>query len=146
MLIDKVSGPVLPRKDPRRWLFLRPLGDRIVLCKEAVNDLARYCNRSPPSWCSDETKGPSQPSRSPEHLPPAPQAMIKGEIRFEYQRAATAGEKPPNVKEVPPPVQRILQQKGYWASKRRIQNSRRTRSSSVSACRPGSDGEQAGKK
>jgi hypothetical protein len=121
VLIDKFGAPVLPRKDPRRWLFLRPLGDRIVLSKEAVNDLARYCNRSPPSWYSDETKGPSQPSRSPEYSPPAPEAMIKVEIRFEYQRAAAAGEKPPNVKEVLSPVQRNLQQKGYWASKRRIQ-------------------------
>jgi hypothetical protein len=74
-----------------------------------------------PLWCSDTTNGLSQRSRPAEHLPPAPDAMIKEEIRFEYQRAAAAGEKPPNVKEVLPPVQRILQQKGCWASKRWIQ-------------------------
>jgi hypothetical protein len=114
VLIDKGSGPVLPRKDPRRW------GDRIVLCKEAMNDLARNCNRSPPSWCSDVTKDPSQPSR-PSQLAPASDAMINEEMRSEYRRANAAVEKPPNVKEVTPPVQLALEQKGRWASKRRIE-------------------------
>jgi hypothetical protein len=83
--IHKAMGRVPVRTHPELWRYLRPLGDWIFLSKEAVNDLARYRNSPPPSWYSDESKGASQPSRSPEELPAAPEAMIKEEIRFEYR-------------------------------------------------------------
>jgi hypothetical protein len=121
LLIDKAKGRVLLPRDPHLWRYLRPLGDRIVLSKEAVHDLARWCNRSPPSWCLDLTKGGSQPSRASQQLAPASEVTIKEAIRAEYHRAQAAREKPPNVKQVPPAVQVILRDKGYWASKRRIE-------------------------
>jgi hypothetical protein len=118
LLID--TGRVLVPRGPHLWRFLRPLGDRIVLSKDAVHDLARWSNRAPPSWC-DVTKGVSQPRGRWRQLPPAPETMIKEEIRSAYHRAAGAGKKPPNVKEVTRPVQLSLEQKGRWASKRRIE-------------------------
>src|SRR6516225_12324384 len=78
LLVDKAKGRVLLPRGPHLWRFLRPLGDRIVLSKEAVHDLAQWCNRAPPSRCH-VTKGGSQPSRPSEQLPPAPVRMIKEE-------------------------------------------------------------------
>jgi hypothetical protein len=54
-------------------------------------------------------------------LRPAPVPMIMDEIAFEYDRAAAAGEKPPNIKEVSRTVQLVLQQKGYRASRSQIE-------------------------
>jgi hypothetical protein len=119
LLID--SGQVLSPKDPELWRYLRPLADRIVLSKEGMHDLALWCNRSPPSCCSDVTKGASQPSRPPGQLAPAPMAMIIETIRSEYDRAEAAGEKPPNIKEVSRAVQPVVEGKGYRASRRQIE-------------------------
>jgi hypothetical protein len=119
LVID--NGQVLSPKDPALWRYLRPLGDRIVLSKEAMHDLALWCNKSPPSCRADGTKGENQPSRQSEHLRRAPEAMIIGQITSEYHRAGTAGEKPPNIKQVSRPVQLALQQKGFRASKRQIE-------------------------
>jgi hypothetical protein len=121
LLLDKVGGRVLSPKDPQLWRYVRPLGDRIVVSKEAVHDLALWCNRTPPSCCADVTKGASQPSRPPGQLAPASEAMIIDDIRSEYHRAEAAGEKPPNIKEVSPPVQVALEHKGYRASGRQIE-------------------------
>ena len=121
LLIDRVSGAVLSPKDRQLWLYVRPLRDHIFVPKRAAHDIAIQCNRSPPSYCADATKGGSQPSRPPEQLPPAPEAVIIAEIRSAYHRAKAAGDKPPNVKEVSPPVQLVLEQKGYRASRRQIE-------------------------
>jgi hypothetical protein len=120
-LFDKVQGRLLSPIDPQLWLYLRALADCIFLSKEAVNDLARRCKRSPPSWCSDVTKGASQPSRPLQELAHASEAMIIGEIRSQYDRAEAAGDKPPNIKEVSQAVQLVLEQTGYRASGRQIQ-------------------------
>jgi hypothetical protein len=117
LLID--GGRVLSPKDPQLWRYLRPLGDRIVLSKDAVHDLALWCNKCPPSCCADATKAGSQPSRP--SMPPAPEAMIIGELRSAYHRAEAAGEKPPNIKEVSRAVQLVLEQKDYRASRRQIE-------------------------
>jgi hypothetical protein len=120
-LFDKVQGRLLSPIDPQLWRYLRSLADCIFLSKEAVNDLARRCNRSPPSWCSDVTKGASQPSRPLQELARASEAMIIAEIRSEYDRAEAAGEKPANIKQVSGAVQFVLEQKGYRASRRQIE-------------------------
>jgi hypothetical protein len=120
-LFDKVQGRLLSPIDPQLWLYLRALADCIFLSKEAVNDLARRCKRSSPSWCSDVTKGASQPSRPQGQPAPAPMAMIIEEIRSAYDRAEATGEKPPNVKEISPVVQHGLRQNGHRASRRQIE-------------------------
>ena len=66
-------------------------------------------------------KGVSEPSRSPEELKPAPDAIINQEIRFVYADADAAGTKRPNIKELPAAVHPLLEQKGFRASGRRIQ-------------------------
>jgi hypothetical protein len=98
------------------------MGEVILLSKEAVLDFARRHKLRPPSWWSDASEGESQPSRSPGQLKPsASTAMINEEIESEYDAAEAAGRKPPNIKELAAPVQLLLEQKGFSASKRRIQ-------------------------
>jgi hypothetical protein len=143
LLIDKVSGRVLSPKDPQLWRYLRPLGDCIFVSKEAVHDLALWCNKSPPSCC-DATKGASQPSRPPGQRAP-PMAMITAEIRSEYDRAEAAGEKPPNIREISRAVRLVLQQKAYRRADCKLKNWRRPRSLNVAAGRPGSDGASCGR-
>ena len=70
---------------------------------------------------SDVTKGVNQPSRSPAQLKPAADATINEKIKFAYDAADNAGRKPPNIKELPAAVQSLLQEKGFWASGRKIQ-------------------------
>ena len=91
------------------------------LSREALLEFARRHKARPPSW-SDASKGEIQPSRSPGQLKPASTAMINEEIRSEYAAANAAGRKPPNIKEVQAPVQLRLEQKGFFASKRRIEH------------------------
>jgi hypothetical protein len=93
LLIDKIGDRVLSPNVRQLYPYVFTLRDHIFVSKEVADNLRVQCNRSPPSGSADGIKGASQPSRPPEHLPPAPEAMIKEEIKFEYQRAATAGEK-----------------------------------------------------
>ena len=53
--------------------------------------------------------------------PPASEAMIDKTIGEVYDEADEAGMKPPNIKEIVEPVQRLLRTKGCEASGRRIQ-------------------------
>jgi hypothetical protein len=46
---------------------------------------------------------------------------FKEAIRAEYRKAEESGNKPPNIKEIVPPVQAALQAEGYKASGKRIQ-------------------------
>jgi hypothetical protein len=121
LIIDKGADRVLSPKDPLVWHYLAPLGDRIYVSKEAVNESARRCKMPPPSWCSDVTIGASSPSQPAGQLSLASPAMITCELRSLYLRAQAENKKPPNVKEAAEAVQRALQQKGRWASKRQIQ-------------------------
>jgi hypothetical protein len=61
----------------------------------------------------------AQHSTSP--LRPAPESEIKDEIRRQYDKADSAKQKPPNVKEIVAPVQTELRIKGLDASGRQIQ-------------------------
>jgi hypothetical protein len=105
-------------------LPFRGMGQRILVAvaKEAVLDFARRHGVPPPSSGSDASRGVSQPSRSPGQLKPASTAMINEEIRSEYAAAKAAGRKEPNIKEVQAPVQLRLKQKGFFASKLRIEH------------------------
>jgi hypothetical protein len=101
-------------------LPFRLMGGRILVAKEAVLDFARRHQLPPPSWSASE--GESQPSRSPGQLKPsASTTMINEVIKSEYDAAEAAGRKPPNIKELAAAVQLLLEQKGFSASKRRIQ-------------------------
>jgi hypothetical protein len=102
-------------------LPFRPKGDHILVAKEAVLDFARRREVPPPSWWSDATKRESQPSRSQVKLRPAPVRIVIEAIRCAYDAAEDAGRKPPNIKELPAAVQPFLQQKGFSASGRHIQ-------------------------
>jgi hypothetical protein len=99
----------------------RTMAESILLSKEAVLDFARRHKLRPPSWWSDATKRETQPSRSQVELKPAPDRIVIEEIRRAYDAAEDAGRKPPNIRELPATVQPFLQQKGFSASGRRIQ-------------------------
>jgi hypothetical protein len=105
----------------RLYGLFRTMGEVILLSKEAVLDFARRHKLRPPSWWSDATKRETQPSRSQVELKPAPDRIVIKAIRWAYDAAEDAGRKPPNIRELPAAVQPFLQQKGYSASKRRIQ-------------------------
>jgi hypothetical protein len=98
----------------------RAMGEVILLSKEAVLDFARRHKLRPPSWWADASKGGTQPSRSQVELKPASTAMINEAIRCAYDAAEAAGTKQSNIKELPAAVQPLLQQRGFFASKRRI--------------------------
>jgi hypothetical protein len=51
----------------------------------------------------------------------APERKIKDEIRAQYDKAAAAKEKPPNVRQIVPLVQTELRSQGFNASGRQIQ-------------------------
>jgi hypothetical protein len=55
----------------------------------------------------------------------APNREIHKAITAAYDQADAAGEKPPNLREIVPPVQAILRAQGYEASGRQIQESAR---------------------
>jgi hypothetical protein len=55
----------------------------------------------------------------------APEREIQKAITAAYDRAGAAGEKPPNLREIAPPVQAILRAQGYEASGRQIQENAR---------------------
>jgi hypothetical protein len=112
-----VSGRLLFGK---MRLPFRGMGQRILVAKEAILDFARRHKLRPPSWWSDASNGESPPRRSPGQLKPAPDRIIIEAIRCVYDAAEAAGTKPPNIKELPAAVQPLLQQKGFFASKRRI--------------------------
>ena len=101
-------------------LPFRGMGQRILVAKEAVDDFARRHGVPPPSLGSDASRGENQPSRSPGQLKPAPDRIIIEANRCAYKVAEAARTKPPNIKELPAAVQPLLQQKGFFASKRRI--------------------------
>jgi hypothetical protein len=98
----------------------RRRGHRIFLARKAMLALARRHWVPPFSGWPDASEGESQPSRSQVELKPASTAMINEAIRCAYDAAEAAGTKPPNIKELPAAVQPLLQQKGFFASKRRI--------------------------
>ena len=104
----------------RLYGLFRTIGEDILLSKEAVLDFARRHKLRPPSWWSCASKGETQPSRSQVKLKPAPDWIVIEAIRCAYDAAEAAGTKPPNIKELPAAVQPLLQQKGFFASKRRI--------------------------
>ncbi len=54
-------------------------------------------------------------------LKQAPRASVEEEIKAAYDIADAAGGKPPNIKELPAAVQPLLEQRGYGASARFIQ-------------------------
>ena len=120
VLMDKVNGRLLVPKDPRLPQYLHAFRDEIFLSKQAVNAIALSSKRPPPSYC-DLTKAASQPSPPAGQLTLASTAMINDAIGSSYDRAEAAAEKPANVKEVSRAVQRILEQSGHCASKRRIE-------------------------
>jgi hypothetical protein len=99
----------------RRW------GHRIFLAKRTTLDFARRHGVPPPSWWSDASRGETQPSRSQVKLKPAPDRIVIEAIRCAYDTAETARRKPPNIKELPEAVQPVLQEKGFSASGRHIQ-------------------------
>jgi hypothetical protein len=117
LLIDKATGRPLSPKGRDLWAYLSAMRDKIYVTEETMRDVALSCNRPLPSYCSDATKGATQPSR----LPNASVAMINDELRLAYDRAEVAGEKPPNVKEVTAVVQLALRQKGFRAKKSQIE-------------------------
>ena len=103
-------------------LPFRGMAQRILVAKEAVLDFARRHEVPPPSSGSDASNGVSQPSQSPGQLKLASTTMIKEEIRSEYAAATAENRKAPNIKEVQAPVQLRLKQKGFFASKLRIEH------------------------
>ena len=54
-------------------------------------------------------------------LKQAPRATVEEAIKAAYDVADAAGDKPPNIKELPAAVQPLLEQRGYSASARFIQ-------------------------
>jgi hypothetical protein len=102
-------------------LPFRSKGDHISAAKEAVLDFAQRHEMPPPSWWSAATKGGSEPSRAPEELKPASEAMIKEEMWSVCNAEQAAGRKEPNVKELSAAVQPRLQRKGRRASRRSIE-------------------------
>ncbi len=103
-------------------LPFRGMGQRILVAKEAVLDFARRHGVPPPSSWSDASRGENHPSRSPGQLKPsASTTIINEEIKSEYDAAEAAGRKPPNIRELGAAVQLLLKEKGFSASKRRIQ-------------------------
>jgi hypothetical protein len=54
-------------------------------------------------------------------LKQAPRATVEEAIKAAYDVADAAGDKPPNIKELPAAVQPLLEQRGYSASARSIQ-------------------------
>jgi hypothetical protein len=108
-----VSGRLLLGRVPFPF---RRSGHRILLAKKATLDFARRHRLPPPSWWKRET----QRSRS-QVLKPASDRMIREAIGWAYDAAEEEGRKPPNIKELAAAVQPFLQQKGFSASGRRIQ-------------------------
>jgi hypothetical protein len=102
-------------------LPFRGRGQRILVAKEAVLDFARRHGLRPPSWWAVASKGETQPSRSQVKLKPAPDRIVIDAIRCAYDAAQASGSKPPNIKELPAAVQPLLQQQGFSASGRHIQ-------------------------
>src|SRR5262245_55622949 len=90
------------------------------LSREALLEFARRHKARPPSWWSDANKGGSEPSRSPEELNPAPDAITNQAITDAYDAAEKAGTKPPNINELPAAVHPLLEQKAFRASGRHI--------------------------
>jgi hypothetical protein len=132
----RLLGRLLAREGKKRSPFFS-MPDRILLMKEAVLDFARRHELPPPSWWSDKTTGRkeqtddahvaepapvSQPSRSPvKSLKQASEAMIIKAIKSAYDAADAAGRKPPNIKELPTAVRPLLEEKGFYASGRYIE-------------------------
>jgi hypothetical protein len=63
----------------------------------------------------------TNPAAPPLAFKKAPDAMVRKEIREEYDRAERMNEKPPNVREIIEPVKRALRAKGFDASGNHIQ-------------------------
>jgi hypothetical protein len=87
---------------------------RVELRREDVDKLWLDPDRT-----ADE--GASSAAPEPELLKPAPPSRIHQAIAEVYDDAEAGGEKPPNVKEIAAPVRVILQNAGYKASARQIQ-------------------------
>ena len=79
----------------------------------------RIKRQSIEAWLARGREAP--PATSTEALKRANDAMIDQTITAEYDGAANAGRKPPNVKEIIPLVQEALRSKGYQASGLQIQ-------------------------
>jgi hypothetical protein len=103
--------------------------ESILVSKEAALEFAQLHNLPPPSWWSDAPKRETQPSQSPVELKPAPERIIIEGIRWAYDTAEHEGRKPPNIKELPAAVRSFLQERGYHASGRTIQQLGGTRNS-----------------
>ena len=78
--------------------------------------------RAWPSASSEAAFGfGATPVSEPEAFKPAPEQVIRDTIGEVYERAEAAGDKAPNIRELPPLVLRELHRKGYASSQRHIQ-------------------------
>ena len=71
--------------------------------------------------CASDVSRVTEATRSPELLRQAPRAMVQEAIKAAYDTTDAVGGKPPNIKELPAAVLPLLEQKGYGASARLIQ-------------------------
>lgn len=69
------------------------------------------------SWLGQRTSPASMPV-----LKPAPASKIDEALTAAYDEAQTAGEKPPNLKQIIAPVQAVLRKQGLEASGQKIQD------------------------
>jgi hypothetical protein len=91
--------------------------------------IARFTRRSIPAapaarlpFAASDVSRVTQVTRSPAILlKQAPRAMVQEAIKAAYDTTDAAGAKPPNIKELPTAVLPLLEQKGYGASARLIQ-------------------------
>jgi hypothetical protein len=105
----RINGLVKVKVHPRaaaEWLLNRPMREHLV-----PNSLARHLHPS-----AQETNG-----EPPAELRQATSPQIRATIEAVYNAAATDHVKPPNIKELPGAVQRLLKDQGYRASQKLIQ-------------------------
>ena len=112
-LIARFTRRSIPAAPAARLPFAKALFD---YQKQSFQQIAEA--KSPASDVSRVT----QVTRSPvKLLKQAPKAMVQEAIKAAYDTTDAAGGKPPNIKELPTAVLPLLEQKGYGASARLIQ-------------------------
>jgi hypothetical protein len=112
-LIARFTRRSIPAASAARLPFAAAVFD---YQKQPVQQIAEA--NSPASDVSRVT----QVTRSPvKLLKQAPTAMVQEAIKAAYDTTDAAGDKPPNIKELPTAVLPLLEQKGYGASARLIQ-------------------------
>jgi hypothetical protein len=133
---DNVAHIQINEDDLRRWLAERIHHERMLeehdslaLSLEKLLDASRTRirrfekSRAPALSTSATIVLPVNDATSltKRQLRPAPDPIIHQTISEAYNIAEKSGLKPPNVKEIAIPVQKMLRDKGYQASGRRIQ-------------------------